>query len=451
MSLVQDASIKLFRSSAPYINAHRGKTFVLMVSGEAVAHANFATIIHDIALLNSLGVRLVLVHGARSQVNERLMLRGIESKMHKGFRVTDKATLECVKDAAGSVRSQIEALLTMGLANSPMHGSAIRVCSGNLVVAKPFGVHDGIDFENTGLVRRIDTHGIRDHLDDGSIVLLSPIGYSSTGEVFSLSHEDIATSAAISLKADKLIIFSAQDGLERNVVQDNTQQGELLRNLDLNELLSLAEKNQLQAEDSVLRAVIETSSAGVDRVHCVSYKHDGAMLKELFTRDGVGTLVMKNHYEKLRPATIDDVGGIIKLINPLEESGALVKRSRERLEDEINQFTVIERDGMIIACAALYIYEDAYAELACVATHPDYRGKHRGERLLEAIKERAQKQLITRLFVLTTVTSHWFLEQGFLRATVDELPEARKTMYNYQRNSMIYVLDLTKAQKLTRL
>ena len=436
MVLAHNDGIKLFRSSLPYINAHQGKTFVLMFGGEAIEHPNFPNIIHDIALLNSLGVRVVVVHGARPQIDQRVALRNIDSRFEKGVRITDKQTLECVKDAAGSVRSQVEALLTMGLPNSPMHGAQIRVCSGNLVVAKPMGVRNGIDFENTGLVRRIDITGINDHLNDGSIVLLSPMGYSSTGEVFNLSHEDVATQAAITLKADKLIVFSNYDGIHNS-------DGKLLRTIERPQLEKMIMSGDITTERTVLSALTTSVSAGVPRAHCISYENDGALLQELFTRDGTGALVMEHHYEQLRAATIDDVGGILNLIKPLEDSGVLVKRSRERLENEINQFIIIVRDGMIIACAALYLYpEDKCAELACVATHPDYRGKNRGERILDEVRSRAKEAGINSIFVLTTVTAHWFLEQGFEPADISALPEVKKELYNFQRNSKVFTLNV---------
>ncbi|GGW78928.1 amino-acid N-acetyltransferase [Alteromonas halophila] len=436
MVLAQHDGIKLFRSSLPYINAHQGKTFVLMFGGEAIEHDNFAHIIHDIALLTTLGVRLVLVHGARPQIDERVALRELEGRFEQGVRITDKQTLECVKDAAGSVRAHIEALLTMGLPNSPMHGSEIRVCSGNLVVARPVGVRDGVDFENTGQVRRIDVTGINDHLNDGSIVLLSPMGYSATGEVFNLSHEDVATQAAIALEADKLIVFSNFDGIYN-------QSGKLLRTIERPDLEARIADGDIKTESTVLTALITSVAAGVPRAHCISYENDGALLQELFTRDGTGSLVMEHHYEQLREASIDDVGGILNLIKPLEESGVLVKRSRERLEDEISQFVVIERDGMIIACAALYLYpQDNCAELACVATHQDYRGKNRGERILELVRQRAREADIRTIFVLTTVTAHWFLEQGFERADISALPAIKKELYNYQRNSKVFTLTV---------
>jgi amino-acid N-acetyltransferase len=429
-------SVKTIRNSAPYINAHRGKTFVLMFGGEAIEDSNFANIIHDIALLNSLGVRLVLVHGARPQIDQRVQLRQLPFRFQDDIRITDKQTLECVKDAAGSVRAQVEALLTMGLPNSPMHGSHIRVCSGNLVVAMPIGVRDGIDFENTGMVRRIDINGINDHLNDGSIVLLSPMGYSPTGEVFNLSHEDVATNAAISLKADKLILFTPDDGIM-------SEDSHLLRNIEIDQLYGMLNNPFYSSQKLSLQAIASSLESGISRCHCVSYRQDGALLQELFTRDGAGSLVAQRSYEQLRTANIEDVGGILKLINPLEEKGILVKRSRERLESEIHLFTLIARDGMTISCAALYPYpEDEMGELACVATHSDYRGGNRGERLLQAIKAQAIQQGLKSIFVLTTVTGHFFLEQGFVPASLDDLPAKKKELYNYQRKSKVFILQL---------
>ncbi len=409
---------------------------MLMISGEAVAHPNFANIIHDIALLNSLGVKLVLAHGARPQIEERARLRGVNSRFENDLRITDAQTLECVKDATGSVRAHIEALLTMGLANSPMHGAQIRVCSGNFVVAKPIGIRQGIDFEHTGIVRRIDKQGIEKQLADASIVLLSPTGYSPTGEVFNLSIEDVATQTAISLQADKLIVFSEQDGLL-------DIDGELIQSCQVSTVKSLLEQCGDNATAKLLRAISTSGESGVSRCHCVSYTDDGALLRELFTRDGAGTLVTEDHYEQLRTATINDVGGILELIEPLEAEGALRKRSRELLENEINLFTVIERDGMVVACAALYPYPDSLSgEVACVATHTDYRGEDRGERLLVALERQAQKQQLDKVFVLTTQTAHWFQELGFIEASLEQLPEKKQQLYNLQRNSKVFIKSI---------
>lgn len=429
--------VRSFRNSAPYINAFRGRTFVIVFGGEAVLDPHFANLIHDFALLNSLGIRLVLVHGARPQIEKRLKAVGAELHYVNGLRVTDTTALECVKEAVGTVRVEIEALLSMGLANSPMAGARIQVASGNVVTARPLGVRDGVDYLHTGEVRRIDANAIRAQLDQGAVSLLSPIGYSPTGEIFNLSAEDVATSAAIALRADKVLFLTEDSGL------GGTRR--LARELSLAQTQKMldARKQPPEAMARILKSAVNLCKNGVKRVHIVNRRTDGALLQELFTRDGVGTLISADLFEGTRPATIDDVAGILELITPLEEEGILVRRSREQLEMEIQCFTVVERDGMIIACAALYPYEkEKAAELACLATHPDYRGHGRGNALLEYIERHARAAGMQRLFALSTQTSHWFLEHGFQRADITALPMKRKALYNYRRNSKVFIKPL---------
>jgi amino-acid N-acetyltransferase len=429
-------NVKWFRSAAPYINAHRGKTVVLMFGGEAVSHPNFANIIHDISLLRSLGVKLVVVHGARPQIEERMTQRGIEKNIENNIRVTDAETLVAVKDATGSLRLHIEALLSTGLVNSPMHGSQIRVSTGNFVIAKPMGVRDGIDYKYTGSVRRIDSDGINMQLDYGSIVLLSPIGYSPTGEVFNLALEDVAAQTAIALKADKLITLTEDDGLL-------DKSGKLIRSCSVRTVKTLLDEKDCHVRQLLLRAIIQSGENGVERCHCVSYQSDSALLQELFTRDGAGTLIAKDHKEQISTATIDDVGGILDLLAPLEAEGVLVKRSRELLEVEIERFTVLKKEDVIIACAALYPYPEANSgEIACVAIHPDYRKGNRGGRLMDELAKEAKLQNLDSLFVLTTVSGHWFQEQGFIEQPIGKLPAGKQKMYNFQRKSKVFIKDI---------
>jgi amino-acid N-acetyltransferase len=422
--------IRWLRNTAPYINAHRGKTFVLMLGGAIAQHENFPHLVHDIALLNSLGVRLVLIHGSRSQIDQRLQRAGLESVFHDGMRITDTAALEHIKDAAGSLRAQIEALLSMGLPNSPMQGSRMRVCSGNFITAKPIGVVDGIDFHHTGRVRRIDADGIHQQLASGNIVLLSPLGYSPTGEIFNVALEDIAVHCAAAIGADKLVLFGRADGVQNS-------EGELIRQCAVGDIDSISVPDAEQS--SLLQTARRACLAGVARCHIIGHEDDCALLQELFTHDGAGTLVAKDEYELLRQANIDDVGGILELIEPLEQQGILVKRSRELLETEINQFRLLVRDGRIIACAALYPFpDDGCGELACIVSHPDYQGGKRGQRLLQTLEQEARRMGLSRVFVLTTQTAHWFIEQGFVEASRDELPGKKKSLYNLQRNSKVF-------------
>lgn len=424
--------VNWLRHASPYINAHRERTFVIMLPGDGIEHPNFANILHDLVLLHSLGVRLVLVFGSRPQIERRLATLGLTPYYHRDLRITDEATLSCVMDAVGHLRIELEARLSMDVASSPMQGARLRIASGNFVTARPIGVLDGVDYQHTGEVRRIDCKGIRRLLDERSIVLLSPLGYSPTGEVFNLACEDVATRAAIELQADKLVLYGSQPGL-----LDET--GRLVRELRPQHIAPHIERLGSDYQAELLDAAAQACRGGVRRSHLVSYVDDGALLNELFTRDGYGTLVTQEDFEQLREATIEDVGGLIQLITPLEEQGILVRRSRDVLEREISQFSVIERDGLIIACAALYpIAESEAGELACLAVNPEYRHGGRGDMLLERIEQRARTLGLHTLFVLTTRTAHWFRERGFEPSGVERLPEARALMYNYQRNSKVF-------------
>ena len=411
---------------------------MLVFGGEAVQDKHFEPLIHDIAILNSLGIKLVLVHGARPQIEKRLKRDQIDAQYEKNLRITDTKALACVKEAVGCIRVEIESLLSMGVANTPMSGAQLRVASGNYVTAKPLGVRDGIDYQHTGEVRRLDTEAIRERLDHNDIVLLSPLGYSPTGEVFNLSAEDVATTAAIELQADKIIFMLEDKGLQdskRKLIQELSPAA-ADRLLDGKRKLS----NELQTH---LRSAVHACRFGVRRAHLIQRKINGAVLQELFTRDGTGTLITSDNFEEMRCANIDDIGGILELIKPLEVEGVLVKRSRESLEVNINQFTIIERDGMIIGCTAMQAYmKDKVCELSCLVVHPDYHGDGRGALMLALIEKQAKSLGLENIFVLTTQTAHWFQEKGFKLADIKTLPIKRKNLYNYQRKSKVFFKKL---------
>lgn len=428
-----------FRSAAPYINAHRGRTFVVQFSGEVVESPGFIDLIHDLVTLDALGVRLVLVHGARPQIDRFMRSAGKAPRFLGGRRVTDAGSVAEVRAAVGAVRLEVEARLSMGVINSPMHGAAIRVSSGNHVVARPLGVRDGVDFQYTGEVRRVDAEALKACGDSDQVALLSPLGYSPTGEVFNLTSEEVATAAAVALRASKLIMVSmASDGM-----------AELPRELTLagaHSLLSqlgIADGEPTPASARQLAAAVQACGAGVTRAHLLDGSVDGALLQELFTRDGVGTMVSADDYDQTRRARPDDVAGILALIAPLEADGVLVRRSRDKLESEIAHFTVMERDGAVIACAALYPYAQTRSmELACLVVDPAYRSGERGDALLARVEADAVHQGAGELFVLTTHTVGWFQERGFELADPASLPVQRQTLYNWQRNSRVLVKPL---------
>jgi amino-acid N-acetyltransferase len=429
-----------FRDSSPYIHSHRGGTFVIAFGGEALLSESFSGLINDFALLNSLGIRLVLVHGIRPQIEERLTNCNQASEYKNGLRITDHKALQCVKEAAGIVRVEIEARFSMGLPNSPMAGAKISVASGNMVTAKPLGIKEGTDFCHTGTVRRIDSEAIRQKLDQNNIVLLSPIGYSLTGEVFNLSAEAVATEAAIALGADKLLLLDEESGI---IDKEN----QLYRQLTTAEAGQLLEKqNSLSpSSESHLQAAVKACQDGVARCHLLDRKIDGSILRELFTRDGIGTLISAEPFEEIRPATLDDIAGIIDLIRPLETEGVLVTRPYERLEAEINDYTVIIRDGLIIGCSALHLFKEGKSgEIACVALHHQYQGGARGDKLLSHMEKLAQAEKLETVFVLTTQSEHWFIERGFKQAMLDDLPLSRRDDYDSQRNSKVLAKSISQ-------
>lgn len=431
-----------FRHSVPYINTHRGKTFIVMLGGEAIEHENFANIVNDIGLLHSLGIRLVVVYGARPQIDSNLNEHHYKPVYHKHTRVTDSRTLELVKQAAGQLQLDITARLSMSLNNTPLQGAHINVVSGNFIIAQPLGVDDGVDYCHSGRIRRIDEDAIHRQLDSGAIVLMGPVAVSVTGESFNLTSEEVATQLAIKLKAEKLIGFCSSQGVTND---DGSIVSELLPNEAQTRIETLEASGDYNSGTvRFLRGAVKACRSGVGRSHLISYQDDGALVQELFSRDGIGTQIVMESAEQIRRANINDIGGILELIRPLEQQGILVRRSREQLEREIDQFTIIERDNLTIACAALYPFpEERIGEMACVAVHPDYRSSSRGEALLKRVAAQARQMGLEKLFVLTTRSIHWFQERGFTPADVDVLPMQKQELYNYQRRSKILLADLS--------
>ena len=420
--------IKWFRDSSPYIDAHRDKTFVVCIASDALNSDNFPNVICDIALLDSLGAKVVVVFGGDHKVNAVLEATGSNWLQGGGQRITNATQIETVTSVLGQMYADLSARFSASTPESPAKRRAITTSTGNFIRAKPLGIKDGVDHQLSGLVRNINEAAIRHQLSDGSIVLIPSIGYSPSGETFHLDVDVVAREVACALTADKLIFMTEQAGLKDII-------GNLISEIDLSDTRT-GDVSLEPLTEKLLDHCDQACRKGVARCHIISFATDGALLEELFTRDGCGTQIIGNSYEQIRTASIEDVPGILKLIAPLEESGGLVKRSRELLESEIQQFVVIERDGLLISCAALYIY-DTSGELACLVTHPDYRDSDRGDRLLDAIEKTARNNQLVDLFVLTTQSAHWFTERGFSESSREALPEGKKEFYNDQRSSTV--------------
>ena len=388
--------------------------------GELVMAGALPVLAQDLSLLHALGIRIVVVHGSRPQVEEQLALRNVEARFHNGVRITDAAALECAKEAAGELRLDIEAAFSQGLPNTPMAHAEIRIISGNFVTARPIGIIDGVDLELTGVSRKIAYETIQPILNAGGLVLLSPLGFSPTGEVFNLTMEDVAVAASVALRADKIIFIT-----ETPMMADMA--GAEIHELSSHQARAIIDSGCLPPDSAFyLRHAMEACRSGVPRAHVVPFSTDGSALLELFTHDGVGTMISSQNLESLRDASIDDVGGILKLI-----------------EREIDYFSVIEHDGVIFGCAALYPFpEEQMAEMACLTVNPEVQAQGDGERLLKHMENRARAAGVKKLFVLTTRTAHWFIKRGFVPATVDVLPKDRQHMYNWQRKSMVLVKTL---------
>jgi amino-acid N-acetyltransferase len=446
MSLVfSHTFVPFFRAVAPYIHAYRGKTFVVAMAGELIAAGKLNTFVQDVSILHAMGIKVVLVHGFRPQVNEQLAAKGHVSRFSQGLRITDPVALDAAQEAAGQLRFEIEAAFSQGLPNTPMANATVRVVSGNFLTARPVGIVDGVDFMQSGLVRRVDHGAIRRAIDIGAIVLLSPFGFSPTGEAFNLTMEDVATSTAIALQADKLIFMTEIRGIREQAADPESAIDTELALADARRLLAALPPPHLPTDPAFyLQHCVKACEGGVERSHILPFAADGAVLLEVFTHDGIGTMVVDEKLESLREATSDDVGGILQLIEPFERDGTLVRRERTEIERDIENYTVVEHDGIIFACAALYPYPEARTgEMAALTSSPLSQGQGDGERILKRVEQRARAMGLDSVFVLTTRTMHWFVKRGFVQVDPDWLPDARKRKYNWDRRSQVLVKKLS--------
>ncbi|MDP9045845.1 MAG: amino-acid N-acetyltransferase [Pseudomonadota bacterium] len=446
MSLVfPHTFVPWFRAVAPHIHAYHGKNFVVAIAGELIAAGKLSSFAQDLSILHAMGIKLVLVHGFRPQVNEQLRSKGHAARFSHGLRITDAVALDSAQEAAGQLRFEIEAAFSQGLPNTPMANAIVRVISGNFLTARPVGIVDGVDFIHSGVVRKVDGGAIRKAIDTGALVLLSPFGFSPTGEAFNLTMEDVATSTAIALQADKLLFITEVAGIHEDLADLDSPIDTELALADAEKLLAALPPPTSPSEPAFyLQYCVRACRGGVERSHILPFAMDGSLLMEVFTHDGVGTMVVDEKLESLREATSDDIGGVLQLIRPFEQDGTLVTRSRTEIERDIGHYTVIEHDGVIFGCAALYPYPEARtAEMAALTVSPQVQSQGDGERILKRVEQRAKGLGLDSIFVLTTRTMHWFIKRGFEQVDPEWLPEARKRKYNWDRRSQVLVKKLS--------
>lgn len=433
----------LFYQSAPYIASHRGTVVVLHVNGHIIGSpAILDAVMGDVAILHLLGVSVVLVAGVKQLLDLRIARERRAVHYHEGVRVTDDQTLRDLKELSGYARFEIESALARGFSGKPGN-SGISVVSGNFFYSgKPLGVRGGVDYRFSGEVRRIEVENVQRRLEQGDVVLLTSLGYSPSGEVFSVPSELLAAECAAQMRAAKLVFFT--DG---QVVLD-TRSGSPVQSLQLREAQRMLE-GRLSGEDSgsagsvsALMRLVERSVrallGGVKRAHLIPSTR-GALLKELYTNAGAGMLVSRDVYEGIRPATAADVRAVESIIRPLELEGVLVPRSRDQLEKDMADCFVLARDTAVLACGMLKRYGDM-CEVCCLAVDPANRKAGRGEILLAYLERRALLLGVTQVFILSTRTMQWFEERGFVEADPAVLPEQRK--YDPARGSKVYVKRL---------
>lgn len=424
--------IQFFHQVAPYINQHRNKVFVFCIQDSATTQRVLKSLLHDIAILHSLRVRVIIVYGVRHSLNQRLQ----GQQFFQGRRITDAKAMQTIQAVIGATGIRVEAMLSMGLANSPMQGARVCTSSGNFIIAKPMGVRDGVDFGLTGEIRKVRGEPINERLQSDNIVLIPPLGYSNTGEVFNLTAEEVAAAVAKEIQADKLLFFS--DEIEQVVSKEENGKA-----ITSKQAQTLANKVDSELLKTTLQAAIKACEWGINRVHLVSQETDGAVLVELYTRDGVGLMITDQSYDRIEQATIDDISSLLQLIRPLEKQGILVRRSRELLEMEIEHFSLLKRDNTVIGCSALYPYlSEDMAELGCLVVDKEYQKNGLADVLLQHTENNAKAMGVKRLFCLTTHTSHWFMERGFTEAQLADLPKKKQAFYNFSRNSKPYIKSL---------
>ncbi|MDR1967433.1 MAG: amino-acid N-acetyltransferase, partial [Burkholderiaceae bacterium] len=411
------------------------------------AAGKLGSIATDLALIQSMGVKIVLVHGFRPQVDEQLRAKGHAPRHSHGMRITDEVALDSAQEAAGQLRYEIEAAFSQGLPNTPMAGSKVRVISGNFITARPMGIIDGVDFKHTGAMRKVDVGGITRSLDAGALVLLSPFGFSPTGEAFNLAMEEVATSVAVALQADKLIFLTERPGVHVHAQEPEGPDNPIDTEMPLAEARALMARLPPPERPTdvgfYLRHCVTACEHGVERSHILPFAVEGSLLLEIYVHDGIGTMVVDEKLESLREAGADDVSGILQLIEPFEKDGTLVKRNRTEIERDIGNYTILEHDGVLFACAALYPYPEARtAEMAALTVSPQSQGQGDGEKILKRVEQRARAMGLSSIFVLTTRTMHWFIKRGFQPVDPDWLPEARKRKYNWDRRSQVLVKKL---------
>lgn len=431
--------VDLIREAFHYQSRFDGTTMVFKVDFPVTEDAGFPFLVRDLALLAQTGIRVVIVPGAKEWIDSVLAEYDIVSSYSGSVRITEEEAIPFVKMAAFDVATRFMTEL-----------SAARVDAviGNFVRARGLGVVEGVDYRHSGMVEKILTDPLRKVMELGMVPILPCIGWSAAGKPYNLPSDEIALAACVALGAVKFFIVSADEGIraDRYSVPDNilrTDSGRLAR-------LTPAEADRILARNknaagrpmAELELALKASRSGVERVHLVDGRDEGAVLRELFSNLGVGTMIYADEYESIRPMAASDISEVLRLMEPLMEKGLLIRRSAEQVSEKMDDYVVFGIDGSVHACGALHDWGEGQGEIAAIATDGAYGDLGLGRRIVRYLIDRAAKRGLRRVFVLTTRTHDWFELLGFREAPVESLPERKRRTYDERRKSKVFALDL---------
>jgi len=414
------------RGILQYIPQFREKTFILAIDGAIVTDENFATLLLDVAVLRSLNIRVVLVHGASAQIKALADEQKIQASNLDGSGVTDAATLNLALNAANRLTHEI----LEGLS-----ANDLRAASTNVIIAHPMGIIQGVDHLFTGKVERVDTALLQTLLAQDVVPVIPPLGFDGDGKTYRVNSDGVAVAVAEALKAVKLIFITSQDGLVYN--------GQLIRQMLVAELEKLLQQNSAGFAPEILskaQHAVPACKAGIPRVHIINGKVDEGLLAEVFSNDGIGTLIYANEYQQIRPAKKKDVRAIQLLTKAAVESDELVKRTRPMIEKNLGDYFLFEIDKNPVACVALHIYpEQKKGELACLYVNPSHENQGIGRKLIQFVENKAREIGLDALLTLSTQAFTYFQSKGgFVEGTPDDLPPARREKYEQSgRNSKV--------------
>ncbi|WP_319560525.1 amino-acid N-acetyltransferase [Marispirochaeta sp.] len=427
--------VELIREVFSYVHRFAGATFVFKVEYEVAEHPLFPVLVKDLALLQGMGIRTVIIPGATGRINEVLQRYGIETESVGGVRISSPEAIPFIKMAAFDVSNQVMTLLAANGANAVV---------GNWVRARSMGVIKGIDYGSTGVVERIDTELVNKILDEGLIPILPCIGWNAVGTPYNISSNELARVAASQLQAEKLFLllpekrldagdFTFPEGITFN------PEGRISR-LDIHTAEEFLKLNASSSDPRLqyVKLACETCRRGVPRVHIVDGKVEGVILKEIFSNLGVGTMVHGNDYDSLRPMRVEDITDVLRIMEPFVEKEILIRRTGADLERNVGDYVVYEMDDSIHGCGALHRYSDGSGEIAGIAVDTRYDRLGIGFKVVSYLAEKARQEGLKRVFVLTTQTSDWFQRLGFVDVDLDQIPPERRERYDRQRNSRIY-------------